>query len=380
MGSLVLAVSAPILAEFALNFTSLEYFWLACLGLTCAALITTGSAVKGVVSLLIGLLIATSGEDIMSGYPRFSFGNPELAAGISLIPAMIGMFAVSELIRNSATMKSYTPPTLTHLGSIFSGLWPILWRYKKNMMRGWTTGVLIGALPGAGAGMAAWVSMAFAKKFSKEPEKFGTGHPEGLCEATSSNNAGLGGAWVPALVFGIPGDAITAIVIGVLFMKGMTPGPTIFMHAGDLLYALFIIFFLANIAMVGLGWAAIRVSRHIITLPREILVPVILLFCIIGSFAINTSLLGVTVMLVLGLLGYFMEENDIPIAPAILGIVLGRMIEENFFNSLAKGRGDPMIFFDRPISATLGVITIAIWVGPPLYRLYRAWRGTPRMA
>jgi len=380
VGSLVLAVSAPILAEFALNFTSLEYFWLACLGLTCAALITTGSPVKGVVSLLIGLLIATSGEDIMSGYPRFSFGNPELAAGISLIPAMIGMFAVSELIRNASTMKSYTPPVITHLGSIFSGLGPILWRYKFNMMRGWTTGVLIGALPGAGAGMAAWVSMAFAKKFSKEPEKFGTGHPEGLCEATSSNNAGLGGAWVPALVFGIPGDAITAIVIGVLFMKGMTPGPTIFMHAGDLLYALFIIFFLANIAMVGLGWAAIRVSRHIITLPREVLVPVILLFCIIGSFAINTSLLGVTVMLVLGLLGYFMEENDIPIAPAILGIVLGRMIEENFFNSLAKGRGDPMIFFDRPISAVLGVITISIWVGPPLYRLYRSWRGAPRTA
>ena len=380
VGSLVLAVSAPILAEFALNFTSLEYFWLACLGLSCAALVTTGSPVKGVISLLIGLLIATTGEDIMSGYPRFSFGNPELAAGIDLIPAMIGMFAVSELIRNASTMKVYKRTELSGLGSIFAGLMPILWRYKINLMRGWTTGVLVGALPGAGAGMAAWISMAFAKKFSKEPEKFGTGHPEGLCEATSSNNAGLGGAWVPALVFGIPGDAITAIVIGVLFMKGMTPGPTIFMHAGDLLYALFIIFFLANLLMVPMGWAAIRISRHIITLPREVLVPVILLFCIVGSFAINSSLLGVTVMLVLGVLGYFMEENGIPIAPAILGIVLGRMVEENFFNSLAKGRGDPMIFFDRPISATLGVLTIAIWVGPPLFRLFQNLRGQTRNA
>jgi putative tricarboxylic transport membrane protein len=382
MGSLVLAVAAPMLAEFALNFTSLEYFWLACLGLTCSALITTGQPVKGVVSLLIGLLIATSGEDIMSGYPRFSFGNTELAAGISLIPAMIGMFAVSELIRNAASIKDYKPPKISNIGSIFRNLLPTVIRYKVNMVRGWIVGVLIGALPGAGGGMAAWICMALAKKFSKEPEKFGTGHPEGMVEATSANNASLGGAWVPALVFGIPGDAITAIVIGVLFMKGMTPGPTIFMHAGDLLYALFVIFFLANILMVPIGWAAIRISRHIITVPREILVPVILLFCIVGSFAINTSLLGVSVMLALGILAYFMEENSIPVAPAILGIVLGRMVEENFLNSMAKGRGDPTVFFDRPISAVLGTVTLAIWILPIALRAIRAMRGAgkPKMA
>jgi len=374
MGSLVLAVSAPILAEFALNFTSLEYFWLACLGLTCSALITTGQPVKGVVSLLIGLLIATSGEDVMSGYPRFSFGNPELAAGISLIPAMIGMFAVSELIRNAASIKDYKPPQLSKIGSIFRNLMPTLMRYKVNMIRGWIVGILIGALPGAGGGMAAWVCMALAKKFSKEPEKFGTGHPEGMVESTSANNASLGGAWVPALVFGIPGDAITAIVIGVLFMKGMTPGPTIFMHAGDLLYALFVIFFVANVAMIFVGWFAIRISRHIITVPREILVPVILLFCIIGSFAINTSLLGVSVMLGLGILAYFMEENGIPVAPAILGIVLGRMVEENFVNSMAKGRGDPTVFFERPISAVLGTVTLIIWVLPIVLRIIKATR------
>jgi putative tricarboxylic transport membrane protein len=374
-GSIALALLAPALAEFALNFTSLEYFWLACLGLTCAALITTGSPIKGVISLLIGLLIATTGEDVMSGTPRFSFGNTELAAGVGLIPAMIGMFAISELIRNASTIHEYTRTELAPLKSVFRNLAPILFRYKTNIVRGWVTGIGIGALPGAGASMAAWVSMAMAKKFSKEPEKFGTGHSEGLCEATAANNASLGGAWIPALVFGIPGDALTAIIIGVLYMKGMTPGPTIFMNAGDLLYALFIIFFLANFALIGLGWAAIRASRHIVTVPREMLIPVILVFCIVGSFAINTSLLGVAVMLVLGLLAYFMEENGIPIAPAILGIVLGRMVEENFLNSMAKGRGDPMVFFDRPIAATLGVITLSIWILPPLYRAFRAYRN-----
>lgn len=373
-GSAALALSAPVLAEFALNFTSLEYFWLACMGLTCAALVTTGSPIKGVISLLIGLLIATTGEDVMTGTPRFAFGSTELAAGVDLIPAMIGMFAVSELIRNASTLKEYSRTELKQVGSIFRNLAPVLRRYKVNMMRGWVTGVLIGALPGAGAGMAAWVSMALAKRFSKEPEKFGTGHPEGMCEATSANNAGLGGAWVPALVFGIPGDPITAIIIGVLFMKGMSPGPMIFLNAADLLYALFIVFFLANIAMIGLGWAAIRASRQIVTLPREVLLPVILLFCIVGSFAINASLLGVTVMLVLGILGYFMEENGIPIAPAILGIVLGRMVEENFLNSMAKGRGDPLVFFDRPVAAVLGVVTLSIWLLPPLIRGVRSLR------
>jgi putative tricarboxylic transport membrane protein len=366
---------APALAEFALNFTSLEYFWLACLGLTCAALITTGSPVKGVISLLIGLLIATTGEDVMSGTPRFSFGNAELAAGVGLIPAMIGMFAISELIRNASTMHEYTRTELQPLKSVFRNLAPILFRYKINIFRGWITGISIGALPGAGARWQPGYRWRWRRNSSKEPEKSGTGHCEGLCEATAANNASLGGAWIPALVFGIPGDALTAIIIGVLYMKGMTPGPTIFMNAGDLLYALFIIFFLANFALIGLGWAAIRASRHIVTVPREFLVPVILVFCIVGSFAINTSLLGVAVMLALGLLAYFMEENGIPIAPAILGIVLGRMVEENFLNSMAKGRGDPMVFFDRPIAATLGVITLSIWILPPIYRMIRSFQN-----
>lgn len=373
-GTIVLVLVAPTLAEFALNFTSLEYFWLACLGLSCAALVTTGSPLRGVISLLVGLLLATVGEDIMSGYPRFAFGNSELAGGVGLIPAMIGMFAISELIRTAASIGYEEHGRIERIGGVFKGLGTVLKRYWRNMFRGWATGTLIGALPGAGAGMAAWVSMAFARKFSREPEKFGTGHAEGLVEATSANNAGLSGAWVPALVFGIPGDTITAIVIGVLYMKGMTPGPTIFLHAAELLYALFIIFFIANLAMLVLGWGAIRAARHIVEVPREMLSPVILLFCIVGAFAINASLMGVMVMLVLGLVAWLMEENDIPVAPAILGLVLGRMLEENFLVSMLKARGDLSGLFDRPLAALLGTLTLALWIMPLLVRGWRMYR------
>lgn len=375
VGTVVLVLVAPSLAELALHFTSVEYFWLAVLGLSCAALISSGSPLRGVISLLIGLLLACIGEDIMSGYARFSFGNAELAGGIGLIPAMIGMFAVSELLRTASTLDRPAHAPLARLGGVFTGLAPVLARYWRNMLRGWTTGTLIGALPGAGAGMAAWVSMALAKRFSAEPQRFGSGHPEGLVEATSANNAGLSGAWVPALVFGIPGDTITAIVIGVLYMKGMTPGPTVFMHSADLLNALFIIFFMANIAMLGLGWVAIRGARHIVDLPRALLTPVILLFCMVGAFAINASLLGVIVILVLGVVAWFMEENDIPIAPAILGLVLGRMLEENFLMSMAKSRGDLIGLVDRPVAASLAAVTVVLWTSPALLRLWRRARA-----
>jgi TctA family transporter len=374
-GSAVLATSAPILAEFALQFTSYEYFWLALLGLTCAVFLSTGAPVKGVVSLLLGLFIATIGIDITAGYPRFTFGNVELMGGVSFIPAMIGMFAVSEVLRSVAAVTP--PPKIMqeHIGNIFRGLGGVLWRYKSNVLRGSAIGTVVGALPGAGADIAAWIAYAIGKRFSKEPEKFGTGHVEGIVDAGSANNAGVSGAWVPALVFGIPGDTITAIVIGVLFIKGMNPGPTVFIHNPDLIYAVFIVFFLANLLLLPLGYAAIKLSKQVLVIPRNILMPIILLFCIVGSFAINNTVFGVIIMLVLGVLAYLMEENGFPIAPAILGIVLGTIVEDNFMTSMIKARGDLLAFFHRPIAAVLGVVTLSIWTAAILLPLWRS-RGS----
>jgi putative tricarboxylic transport membrane protein len=368
VGVAILIVCAPALAEFAINFSSFEYFWLALLGLTCAIFIATDAPLKGLVSLLIGLSINCVGIDPAAGYPRFTFGSVEMLQGINFIPAMIGMFAVSELLRNVVAIDEVGAVLKQKIGNIFVGIWAVFCKYWVNFIRGSAIGVAIGALPGAGADIAAWISYAVSKRFSKEPEKFGTGHVEGIVDATSANNSALGAAWVPALVFGIPGDSITAIVIGVLYMKGMNPGPTVFLQNPQFIYAVFIIFILANLLMLPLGWLAIKWSKQILRVPRNVLVPVILLFCVVGSFAMTNSPYGIVVMLVMGLVGWIMEENGFPIAPAILGLVLGEMLEQNFMTSMIKSDGAFLGFFERPIAGVLGVVTILIWA-------LMLWRG-----
>jgi len=377
LGSLVLAVTARSLAEVAIQFSSFEYFWLACLGLSCAVVISTGSTLKGLVSLLIGLFIATIGIDITAGHPRFTFGSVELMGGVSFIPAMIGMFAVSEVLRYVASTHERKPMAQQRIGNVFKGLGPVLARYKLNLLRGGVIGTAIGILPGAGADIAAWISYAVSKRFSKEPQKFGTGHVEGLVDAGAANNAGLSGAWVPALVFGIPGDSVTAIVIGVLYMKGMNPGPTVFLAQPELIYAVFIAFFMANIALIPLGFLAIRLARQILHMPRRVLMPIILMFCIVGAFAINNTVFGVTVMMIMGVMAYVMEENGFPVAPTILGIVLGPMLEDNFMSSMIKADGSLLGFFSRPIAATLGVLFLLLWLVPLAGMLRRRAHAAP---
>jgi TctA family transporter len=376
VGVLFLIGAAPLLAEAALNFSSFEYFWLACLGLSCATLITASGRTRAILSLLIGLAIGCVGIDPVAGHPRYTFGNVDLMSGISFIPTMIGAFAVSELLRGSMSGEGTGVLVQEKVGALFRGIGEVTRRYWRNFMRGSVVGTAIGALPGAGADIAAWISYAMARRFSKEPEKFGTGHVEGVVESTSSNNSALAGAWIPALVFGIPGDSITAIVIGVLYMKGMNPGPTVFLQNPQFIYAVFIIFVIANLLMLPLGWAAIKGAAKLLRAPRRILLPVILLFCIVGSFAITNSPYGILVMLIFGIVGWLMEENGIPVAPLVLGIVLGELLEQSFMTSMMKADGDPSAFFTRPIAGTLGVVTLAVWA----VIAWRALRGSRQRA
>src|SRR5262245_36716382 len=181
--------------------------------------------------------------------------------------------------------------------NVFKGMWALTKRYPLQILRGSALGTLVGALPGAGADIAAWMSYAMSKKFSKEPEKFGTGHVEGIVESGAANNSALGGAWIPALVFGIPGDSITAIAIGVLYLKNMNPGPTLFVDNPRNIYALSIVFILAQLLMLPLGWMAIKAAKQVLRIPAAVLMPLILLFCIVGSFAINNSAFGIIIML-----------------------------------------------------------------------------------
>jgi len=374
-GTTVLILAAPALAEFALKFSSFEYFWLVLLGLTCAVFMTSERPLKGFVSLLGGLMVACVGLGNPAAFPRFTFGNVEMLGGIGMIPLMIGMFAISEILRFAVDVNPPLRIIDRPIGNVFKGMWRLTRKYPVQILRGNAIGTLIGALPGAGADIAAWITYAVSKKFSKEPEKFGTGHVEGIVESGSANNSALAGAWIPALVFGIPGDSITAIVIGVLYMKNMNPGPQLFTNNPQNIYAVYLLFIIANLIMIPLGWWCIKIAKQILKVPRAVLMPVIMLFCVVGSFAINNTAFDVTVMLVAGVAAWVLEDNGFPVAPAILGVVLGGMLEENFITSMIKSDGNLTAFVERPIAATLGVLTLAVWFLPLLLRRLRRLAG-----
>lgn len=364
MGAVILMTSAPLLAEVAMKFSSIEYFWLAALGLSATVMVSRGSQVKGALSMVLGLFLSTVGVDITLGYPRFTFGSIELLNGVDFIPAMIGVFGVSEVLRNVLQGEMSFPITRVKAGRIFTGMWGMIRRYKLNILRSGLLGTFIGILPGAGADIAAWLAYAVSKKCSKEPEKYGTGSIEAIVDSGTANNSCLAGDWVPALVFGIPGDSITAIVIGVLFMKGLRPGPMIFERNPEIVYAVYFSFIVANILMIPFGYLAIKASARMLRVPKNILMPAILMFCIIGSFAINNTVFDIGTMLVMGVAGYFLETAGYPVAPIVLGLVLGPILEQNFMTSMIKLDWDLPLFFSRPIGAVLGGITVLIWFFP----------------
>lgn len=366
MGAVVLMTSAPLLAEVAMQFSSFEYFWLAALGLSATVMVSRGSQVKGALAMVLGLFLSTIGVDITLGLPRFTFGSVELLNGVDFIPAMIGVFGISEVLRNVLEGEMSYPITRVRVGKIFSGMGGLLRRYKVNILRSGLLGTFIGILPGAGADIAAWLAYAVSKRCSKEPEKYGAGSIEAIVDSGTANNSCLAGDWVPALVFGIPGDSITAIVIGVLFMKGLRPGPMIFERQPEIVYAVYLAFILANLLMIPFGYLAIKASSQMLRVPKNILMPAILMFCIVGSFAINNSVFDIGTMLLMGVVGYFMEANGYPVAPIVLGLVLGPILEQNFMISMIKSEWDLTLFFIRPISAILGGLTIIVWFFPVL--------------
>ncbi len=375
VGTLILMLAAPQLAEVALQFSTYEYFWLALLGLSCATLVAGSDRLKGTVSLLLGLFLTLIGLDVTTGMPRYTFGTIDLQAGVSLIAVMIGAFAVAEIMRSAtSSLKSIAMPPAAGF-SILKGQAGHLWKHKLPVVRGSLLGTVIGALPGAGADIAAWIAYAVSRRFSKTPETYGTGEPEAIAGSASANNAALSGSYVPTLVFGIPGDSITAIVVGVLLLKGIQPGPMVFITSPDLVNAIYIVFALANLLIIPLGLLAITGGRHVLGLRAGLLYPAILLLCILGTFATNNSLFDLWTLAFIGTLVWILEANDYPAAPLVLGLVLGKIVEENFMTSMIKSDGNLLAFFDRPIAGTLGVLTIAVWLLPPLIKLIRRWRS-----
>jgi TctA family transporter len=376
-GTLSLIVMAPLLAELAFSFSTYEYFWLALMGLMCATLVARSSPVKAIASMLLGLLFACIGMENPGGIPRFTFGVTNLIGGIEVIPALVGVFAVSEVMR---AMIATEPPRLPRrrFGSILAGQWQLTKKYWRQMSRGNGVGIIIGVLPGAGADMAAWISYAMSKRLSKEPKKFGTGHPEGLVEAGASNNASLASGWVPSLLFGIPGDTITAIAIGVLYMKGLNPGPTLFTERASSMYALYIIFIIANLIMIPLGIVMIRAAAFVLRAPRAAVMPIIMVCAAVGAFATGNNLFAVAVVAAFGVLGYVMEANGYPVAALVLGIVMGTMVEQSLVTSLIKSDGSVLPFLSRPVAAILAAMTLGCLAWPLVVWLRR--QRLPRRA
>ncbi|NLJ81258.1 MAG: tripartite tricarboxylate transporter permease, partial [Firmicutes bacterium] len=365
---LLIFVSRP-LAGFALRFTNFEYFWLGVFGLSMSAVITTGSTNRGFISAFLGLLISTIGVDITTGFPRFVFGSAELMDGVEFIPAMIGLFGVSEVFRYVMNPGDFKRPSIVDkLKVSFSNISAILWKFKGTIARSSLIGTCIGALPGAGADIAAWVSYGLGKRLSKHPEKFGTGYEEGVLAPTSANNAALGGTWIPALVFGIPGDTITAIVLGAMLMYGLKPGPLIFTQSPELVNQIFAVGIISQIFMMGIGLLGIKGFSYVLKIPSNIVMPAVLGFSIVGSFALRNSSFDILVMLAFGILGFLMERTSIPLPPLILGLILGPMIEDNLRVGLLKTSGQIGSFFTRPICAILILIIVVVLFGEQVFK------------
>lgn len=372
IGISILMGVAPILARFALKFTNFEYFWLAIFGLSMSAVISRGSKIKGVIAMILGLLFATIGIDITTGYPRYTFGSTELMAGISFIPAMIGLFGLSEVFNTALKAQEFQLAAITTKIQIsFASVGRILYKFKYLVLRSSIIGCLIGALPGAGADIGAWVSYGLAKKTSRHPEKFGTGIEEGVIAPTSANNAALGGTWIPALVFGIPGDTITAIVLGAMMMYGLKPGPLIFQQNAFLVKQIFSVAIMSQFFLLIIGWFGIKLYTRLFKFPRNIVLVGVLIFSTVGSYALQNSLFDVGIMLCFGVLGFVLERCEIPLPPLILGLILGPMVEDNLRVGLVKSDGSFLPFLTRPISLTLAILLFLLFFGEYFVILFR---------
>lgn len=358
---LALMWAAPQLARFGLKFSNYEYFWLAIIGLSMSAVVSIGAISKGLIGAAIGILLSTIGIDLISGQQRFTLGQSELMDGLNFIPVMIGLFGLSEVLRNFAHRDAYdSAERIADRPASAVQVLLTTWRHKFLVLRSSLLGTVVGALPGAGADIAAWAAYGLAQRTSKEGGKFGTGAIEGVIAPTSANNAAVGGAWIPALVFGIPGDAVTAIVLGAMIMYDIKPGPLIFEESPKKMADLFSIALITQFLFLICGWIGIRAFGYIVKLPRAIIMGGVVIFSVVGAFAIQNSIFDVWLMLVFGLVGFFFERLAIPLPPLILGLILGPMLERNLRTGLIKSSGDWTPFFTRPICLTLiAVLAIA---------------------
>ncbi len=355
IGTFILVLFSVPLAKAALAFGPPEYFALAIFGLTIVVSMEQKNMLKGAVSTVLGLLLMTIGLDPISGYMRFTFGVPELTDGIAFIPALIGLFAVGEVLLNIERYEAVQAGLQTFSSKMPSG--KELWGLKRSILQSSAVGTVIGVVPGAGATIAAFIAYNEARRTSKTPEEFGKGSLEGIAAPAAAAGGSVGGALVPLLTLGIPGSAATAVLVGALMLHGVTPGPELFAGKNSyLVYGLFASLVLGNAFLLAFGILGNRLWVKIISAPKALLFPVILVIAFVGSYGVANSLFDVVICLVFGILGWILRRYGFPTAPLVLALILGYMAESNFRRALIMG--DASIFLTRPVSAIMLVLAM----------------------
>ncbi|MEJ5229015.1 MAG: tripartite tricarboxylate transporter permease [Pseudothermotoga sp.] len=347
---------APFLAKIALKFGPAEYFSLAIFGLTIIASVSGKNLLKGIVSGLLGLLLAMIGIDNIRGTDRLTFGIPALDNGFDFLPVMIGVFAVAEVLDRIGKRQKLEQTTYS-----LRGLW-LTWDEFRGILLailvGSVIGIFIGVLPGTGGTIATFLAYNELRRWSKNKDRFGQGALEGVAVCETANNAVTGGAMVPTLALGIPGDAVTAVMLGALILIGVKPGPLLFTQHPDIVYTLFAGWFIIQFLMLAVGFASIIAAPSILKIRDEILMPIVLVLCVVGSFALRNNMYDIFVALIFGVIGYFMRKAEFPMPPLVLGLILGPMAEQNLNRALLTSKNDWLIIFKRPISLTLILLAV----------------------
>ncbi len=372
IGVVILVLFSGPLAAVALKFWPAEYFALALMGLSTVSSLAGRKWVESLMAVLLGLLLNTIGLDHVNGVSRFTFDVLNLFDGFSFVPALIGLFALSEVFSNveAGDFKPYVSADEK------ISEWPSFktyWNLKWPIVRSGIMGTLIGIFPGAGGTIASFLAYDLEKRLSKHPEEFGNGAFEGVAASESANSSSVGGALVPLLTLGIPGSASTAVLIGALMIHELRPGPELFTKQPELVYTLFSSLFLANVVLYFFGMWGSRLWIRVTRVPKTILYPLIFAFSIVGSFAVRSSVFDVGVCLGFGIVGWILKKFDYPLSPIVLGLVLGSLIETNLQMTLIMGGAS--LFFTRPLSAVLLAIT-AILLAAPVLAEWKARRRT----
>jgi putative tricarboxylic transport membrane protein len=357
---LVLFFIAPPLADIALKFGPPEYFSIAIFSLTLIASLSTGSTIKGLMSGIVGLLLSCVGTAPIDAFPRFTFGFHDLDGGFNLLPALVGLFAITEILKTAESdieIKLENIANYRIKGFGFSGKEFV--QQLGNFIRSALIGTGIGILPGIGGGTSNILSYIAAKKMSKHPEKFGTGILDGVVASETANNASIGGALVPLLAMGIPGDTVTAMLLGGLMIHGLSPGPLLFTTSGNIVYGIFAALIVANFVMVLMEYFGIRFFVRLLKIPKHIMLPIIIVFCVVGAYGLNNRVFDAWSVMFFGVIGYAFEKWGFPLAPVILGFILGPIAETNLRRGLMMTQGNFLPFLTKPVSGAFLVIALA---------------------